>query len=264
MSDGQVLAIPEARLRIRPAPPDLEELAGSLGALPHLILVIPPDEFPALLEGLRRSVAQNGSRAPLGDGDEPRGAGLVTAEGEFVPCLFTREDLARNFAAGKGLTRHGAPLSLVRQPPAIRLRRHLVQRHASLILDAGSASARRLERVSVARLYALLTRDAFVSSRELHVLTRRGRVLLLPSQAGMCAFVFESPGSATAAIAQLDVTPDGLEIRSMAASLLLEVLLGEGVAQLVVDATLPTQRGYTQADLSGMLERIASPPVNPT
>jgi len=226
------------------------ELAGELSRLENLVQVMPDGEHERLMGEAQATRAGGAVR----DVDALKVTGIKTADGGFVPWVFTDDALAREFAVGRGMIEPDGDLPLLIRPPEAVLRDCLVLGQTGLVVDEGSEHKINLPRKVVVRLYSLMVLERFAALPELHAVACESHFFYQRSSQGegMQAFVYDSPDAMRAGFPRIQERVPELAVRTVPTRKHVAGLLEAGVTLLVVNPALDTEMMYNRDDMVRM------------
>lgn len=227
------------------------ELAGELILLEDMVQFVPDGEHSRLRREAQQAAS---SEKALGDGDAPKVAGIRTADGGFVPWVFTDDVLAREFAVARGIIEPDGEMPLILRSAEAVFRDCLAFGQADLVVDDGSDRKLNLQRKVVARLYALMVIERFAALPELYAVALENSVFYQrPKQGeGIQAFVYDSPDAMRAGFPRIQERVPEMAVRTVSTRKHITGLLEAGVTLLVVNPGLATEMMYTRDDLARM------------
>ena len=232
------------------------EMAHALSEIEHLTILIQPGDFRRFLSDVDTAMRKKGiGNVTVRDTEAPAQVGIVTEKG-FVPQVFTDDDLAREFAVATGIIAPDEAMAMTMVRPVDVLHDCLARGWPGVILDDQSPHKINLHRPTVARLYALLTRDAFAGRHLTHAVTHAGGVVYQQpgDKPGLQAYVFDSGEAAAEGLPGIRARGADVDATPMKTAALLEEMLRTGVTTLIVNPGLPTARHYDRDDLVVMVD----------
>lgn len=181
----------------------------------------------------------------------------TTLDGERFPCVFTRLELAKSYAANNPQE----PVGEFRESGwTAGLYDILIRKYGGVIIDAGSPHALTLSRTQAAYIYALLNAEEMLGRKSLHIITCGQDLLLQNANKRKLAYAYETYLAAQAGIDWLARALNDRTIEIAAQERPTVEVLSQTVAAgadiLLVNAGLPDQHMYYREDLSGFLASI--------
>ena len=255
----------------------LGRLATGLKRHEGMYFIPSPTELADYLMRLNQLVERNRAKAEVDEdagtltpepavrAGYPRPLGLKDKEGGFLPCVFTSQKRAEEFAAEHQVTTGTGRVAVLCRPWASGLRSFLGLKYAGMSVDHDSVHNLKLSQASMGRLFAHLTLADFAALEKVYVVTL-GRTVHVQRtwRDEIQVFAFDAQAAAKEGLALLKAKSDKVQVSPVPMEHFLTSIKRINVGQLVVNPAVEGERHYDQKDIDKLTKAAGGTPVDET
>ncbi len=195
----------------------------------------------------------------------PRPLGLKDKEGGFLPCVFTSQKRAEEFAVEHQVTTGMGKVAVLCRPWASGLRSFLGLKYAGLSVDHDSVHNLKLSQASMGRLFAHLTLADFAALEKVYVVTL-GRTVHVQRtwRDEIQVFAFDAAPAAQEGLAILKAKSDKVQVSPVPMEHFLASIKRINVGQLVVNPGVEGERHYDAKDIDKLTKAARGAEIDET